>query len=101
MKIFALILSFIILSLSSVPCIDGMKDDISLKTEISNNCNSHQQSDFDHCSPFCSCQCCHNSFYSSNTLIPIIKNELSVNYSNFTPVFYTIDIFDFFIPPKS
>jgi len=59
MKFFAFILSFYVLVLTAMPCIDVHQDNVTHKTEVSQNSqNTHHHSDADNCSPFCTCNCC-------------------------------------------
>jgi len=102
MRKIAYILSFLVLVLTVIPCIDKPKDNILQKSEISQSTNNNNhQSDADHCSPFCTCQCCQSNFFISNfkeansaVLFEISHNEYSSNLQD-------LELFDFFIPPKS
>lgn len=58
MKLFVYLLSFYILVLCAMPCADVPKDNTLQKTELSKSTTGNQQSDFDYCSPFCTCNCC-------------------------------------------
>jgi len=61
MKAFAYILSFYILVLTAIPCIDVPKDNTLRKVELSKAISDKQDKDSDHCSPFCTCLCCASS----------------------------------------
>jgi hypothetical protein len=102
MKYFAYILSFIVIALTVNPCIDGLKDSTLQKSEISHSQdNSNHQNDTDHCSPFCTCQCCQSSFFVSNIKAASPAAELEIRYIEYSPSFQSLEQFDFFIPPKS
>jgi len=58
MKIFAYILSVYILALIATPCIDGHQDNALQKIEQTSTTTDNHSTDGDHCSPFCTCQCC-------------------------------------------
>ncbi len=58
MKIFAYILSFYILVLTAIPCIDIPQDNTLLKIEQSQKATDNHQNESDNCSPFWPCNCC-------------------------------------------
>ncbi|WP_373422834.1 DUF6660 family protein [Halomarinibacterium sedimenti] len=58
MKFLSFILSIYFLALNFSPCEDLSVVSDELKTEISQNTNDGHL-DFDLCSPFCQCHCCH------------------------------------------
>lgn len=100
MKFFVYILSLYILVLIAIPCIDKPVDNTVQKIELSHNDNNHQ-SNSDHCSPFCSCDCC---------VTPVIQLDISIcldcfdytyrEYSEFS-VSYTFSLFAYiWQPPK-
>jgi hypothetical protein len=102
MKYFAFILSFIVLALSANPCIDKPKDNTTQNSEISQSTNNNNhQNDTDHCSPFCTCQCCQTNFYVSNITSLAPSNELGISYIDYSQSFQSLELFDFYIPPKS
>ena len=74
MKIIAIILSVLFLSLSVVPCADAATDfeDGDLIVQQHNDHNASA----DLCSPFCQCQCCHNHImvYSN----PVLEQSVSI-----------------------
>lgn len=43
--------------LTAIPCIDVHSDNLLSKVETQNTSNNHSDSS-DHCSPFCTCDCC-------------------------------------------
>ena len=101
MKLFAYILSFIVLALTAIPCVDVPKDNALQKIELSKDTAGNHQDDFDHCSPFCTCNCCQTNFYVSNIIATPIAVELEMSYNEYFPTFQSIELFDFLIPPKS
>ena len=101
MRIIAFILSFVVLALTAVPCIDKLEENCLQKQEVSQEASHSHQDGLDHCSPFCTCQCCQVSFFvpahiSAVTLVTSINNF--VNISKAPESFY---IFEFYNPPKS
>jgi hypothetical protein len=58
MKILALIFSLIMMALIATPCRDLAEDDIMHKTEAGKTTNNTDQHGTNHCSPFCTCDCC-------------------------------------------
>ncbi|RFS26948.1 hypothetical protein DVR12_03960 [Chitinophaga silvatica] len=69
MRFFIYILSFLILSLSCIPCADSLMDlpkGENIAAQQAGTTNSHHK---DECSPLCICACCGNvsfvSLYSS------------------------------------
>jgi hypothetical protein len=102
MKILAYILCVVVLALSVMPCIDEHSDNTLQKIELTQSTNtSNHQSDTDHCSPFCTCQCCQANFTVSNPLTIFSSTQLGIIYFEYTPGFQSLDLFDFLIPPKS
>ncbi len=67
MKFLAFILSVYILALNFAPCEDTVAIDNDIKIVIVQNIYmDFDHSDYDLCSPFCQCHCCHihaTSFY--------------------------------------
>jgi len=62
MKFLAIILSFYLLLLTAIPCIDAKADNKMQNTELSQEKqDNHHHSDSDNCTPFCSCNCCATS----------------------------------------
>jgi hypothetical protein len=68
MKIFASILSFYLLVLTAIPCIDVPEDNTLHPIEIGSTASHNHQNDIGHCSPFCTCNCCTSPiFYQAYT----------------------------------
>ena len=102
MKLFAYILSFVVLALTAIPCVDVPKDNSVQKTELSNTTSdNNHQSDTDHCSPFCTCQCCQTNFYVSNIAVTFTTDIIEIRYNESSSSFKSLELFDFLIPPKS
>jgi hypothetical protein len=101
MKALAFFLSFYIVLLSGMPCVDVVKYNTSQKVELSQNTTNDHQNDIDHCSPFCTCQCCQANFYVSNTPTLFPSEALGIIYYENHANFQSLDLFDFLIPPKS
>ncbi len=58
MRFLTYILSFYIIVLTAIPCIEHHVNYMQNKVEISQAAASSQDNDTDHCSPFCTCCCC-------------------------------------------
>lgn len=59
LKIFAFILSFLVLALSFIPCADGVfANDANKQTSIIKDSHEQDHDMDDDCSPFCHCSCC-------------------------------------------
>ena len=86
MKIFGFIMTFLVLTLSILPCcnmaniINPGKGKIELTKSLSQPCDEEQ----DECSPFCNCTCCIG--FSMNDIthtifnIPVISNIPGISF---------------------
>jgi len=101
MKFLAIILSIIVLGLSAAPCIDNIKDNTLQNIEMSHNGNNDHQNDTDHCSPFCTCQCCQSTFFISVVVALFHSESFETRYFEYSSIFQNIDLCDILIPPKS
>ena len=102
MKIFAYIVSVIILMLTVNPCIDEHKANAIHNSEISQASNhENHENEADHCSPFCTCQCCQTNFIVSAIPTSPGVAELTIRYIEQSTSFHSLDLIDFYIPPKS
>ena len=75
MKLFVYILSLYILVLSAIPCIDQPEDHSLQKSVISSNTAESHHHDTDHCSPFCTCNCCSSSKIQQQIVIAFNREE--------------------------
>ena len=67
---FVYIISFYIIILNTIPCVDDLGNSCSHKQEISHNSNSNHKGEMqDHCSPFCTCSCCATPILNQISLI--------------------------------
>jgi len=102
MKTFAIILSLYVLALSAIPCIDIHKDMAKSQIEISqNNQDAHNQGDKDHCSPFCTCNCCATSVIILEHLVQL--DSFSFFEKQYFPVsstFFDYSLASIWQPPK-
>lgn len=73
-------LSYIMLLLVTIqvmmPCMDGIcepNEGIELSVSIDEHDHENESGHADHCSPFCTCSCCHSNFLSTggNLELPI------------------------------
>ncbi len=91
MKILPFILSLYILVLTAIPCIDE-PNDISLN-KITHSISGNQQTDIDHCSPFCTCDCCvspiiYKSYMIQFNSYSLYQKQYSTYSSNYNLVHY-------------
>lgn len=85
MKNIAIILSLYLLTLIALPCIDVQKDIAKHQVELSQqNQDEHHHSDADHCSPFCTCNCCATSLIIQEYIVQ--SNSFSYHEKQYFPV---------------
>jgi|APDOM4702015159_1054818.scaffolds.fasta_scaffold123039_1 hypothetical protein len=75
MKIIAYILSFYILVLTAIPCIDIPQDNLLQKIEQGQNTNGNHQNNTDNCSPFWPCSTC---------ITPVISQAYTLQFNYFS-----------------
>ncbi len=80
MKIFALILSFYILALTALPCIDLPEDNNLHGSELGQLPVNQHTNESDECSPFCSCSCCVTPIIYQNCSIEFKCYSFSANH---------------------
>lgn len=68
MKILTLILSIYVLVLTAIPCVDVPKENSMNKYELTNTSSDQHENDTDHCSPFCTCDCCVSPILNNSTI---------------------------------
>ncbi|WP_394342220.1 DUF6660 family protein [Reichenbachiella versicolor] len=80
MKVFSVILSSLILFMIIMPC-DDVPHDHDPDSHLSVSADDHDSEHQDHCSPFCSCHCCHSCFEQASTFclgtLSFFKSTLS------------------------
>ena len=74
MKHLTYILSLYILVLTVIPCIDVHQVGTLQKIEQAGTASNNHSAEKDHCSPFCTCQCCAS---------PIVFNAFAVDFKRF------------------
>ena len=72
MKIVASILSLYILVLTTIPCVDVAAINTFHNSELTQTGTDGHHSDFDRCSPFCSCDCCTS---------PVMQQDYIIRFS--------------------
>ncbi len=84
MKFLGLIMAFLVLALSVMPCADAAATiyDGKAKSEIKNTTDQQAHNDADACSPFCYCACCaslsiNHFIVSFNLISPCVSNPTS------------------------
>ncbi len=86
MKFFALIMAFLVLALSVMPCADTCTayNDGKAKSEITQTTDRQDHNDAEACSPFCHCACCAgfsiNPFIASIIIIPFYASNSSCSF---------------------
>jgi hypothetical protein len=84
LKILSFILSFYILSLAFIPCVDDNFSDITGKHVIVQSAKISHCLDIDQCSPFCVCSCCGTSVLKNSIVsfvpVNIIPSKLNFFY---------------------
>jgi len=101
MKALAVFLSFYLILLCCIPCVDAPGKDTCRKMEMSRHSAGHPQNDADHCSPFCTCQCCQANFCPSAPPEITSTPAVGFNYSENSLDFQSIVLSDFLVPPKA
>jgi len=102
MRIIAFILALYVMVLTVIPCIDVPQDNSKHKTEFSQQKqDSHHHSDTDHCSPFCTCNCCSTSVILQE--IPCctecLVSEVAI-FNIYLPASFSNPSFFIWQPPK-
>ncbi len=103
MKVLAVILSFYLLILTAIPCIDSYYDaNTSCKTELTQqNPDNHHHSDSDNCSPFCTCNCCATSVVFQSQMAQLTCFPFTAKqYFSGTSVFISDPLATIWQPPK-
>ncbi len=101
MKFLAAILSIYVLVLTLLPCVDVPTDNLLHKTELTKASTEKHTDDGDHCSPFCTCQCCaspmvsHFQMFNFQTATILEQRIFSYHNLDYTSPFYSI-----WQPPK-
>lgn len=102
MKYLALMLSFYVLMLNAIPCIDVSVDDCMNKTDLGQGGqDSQHQNDSDHCSPFCTCNCCATSVIFQE--MPVLLKSFSIIEKQYIPLstgFFSDPTDNIWQPPK-
>lgn len=101
MKALTVFLSLYILLLSGMPCDDIVIWHSSEQTSLSQNTADAGHGDADHCSPFCTCQCCQACFQISDPPSFIALFGFGITYNEIKPDFESVILFDFQVPPKA
>ena len=88
MKFFAYILSFYVVILTIMPCIDVNQEHAIQKTELSTNQTDNHHNGSDCCTPFCTCTCCASSIvFQYHTIdfkcYPTEREHFSEYYSSY------------------
>ena len=102
MKYLSGILAIYILVLTAIPCVDGPEDVTSTKVEISQSSSTSHQHDIDHCSPFCTCNCCVTPVTINSAVIKFRIAEIGqFNYPAYHSGFYLSPSGSIWQPPQN
>lgn len=99
-KFFAYILSVYVLVLTAIPCIDEPKDYALHKIELSNTTSDNDENHKDHCSPFCTCDCCVSPIINNSTFQVAITRFSQELISEYTISFISSLFTTIWQPPK-
>jgi hypothetical protein len=80
MKFFATLLSFYVLFLTALPCIDKPDNNFVQKTVISAQHTGNHLQEVDHCSPFCTCNCCSSPKIQQDLVIDFFCKVVMLHY---------------------
>ena len=102
MKFISIILSFYVLMLTAIPCIDAPVHDCMNKTDASQgNQHSHHQNDSDRCSPFCTCNCCATSVIFQDVQVQLsCFSFIEIQYFPLSTGFFSDSLASIWQPPK-
>jgi hypothetical protein len=101
MKLFATILSVYFLVLTAIPCMDEPEDRSVQKSEISPKTSESHHNDIDHCSPFCTCNCCATPVVNHDTIMEFICVKFSeFNFPNYCSRFSNAYFVSIWQPPQ-
>jgi hypothetical protein len=83
MKLIAFILSFYIVVLTLIPCVDIHYNYLNTQIEISDKNHNHDKDHSDNCSPLCTCNCCSVPILLTQTyiiqIVHLITNETVIH----------------------
>jgi hypothetical protein len=102
MKLVAVILSIITLTLSAITCDDESVYAVEQLTSISQSSDQSSDDGFDLCSPFCVCVCCPGVVLESNNQQDDLISEISTKELNtyYSPFFSSSFHTQIFQPPQ-
>jgi len=101
MKHFYFLLAVYFFVLSIAPCHDLPRGGAFNTTEIAHQSTDNQHDDTDHCSPFCTCNCCASPVIQSSEVIDFTCFTYSDTYYNLgIPAFISSIYLSFWQPPK-
>ena len=102
MKFVAIILASLNVLLTALPCDDVNTFNVSQIEFNANHSDNDTESDFDFCTPFCSCNCCSTIVISpnSNQYTSIIEIPFPVLNSRYNALFSSNALSGLFQPPQ-
>ena len=107
MKWFPFILALYFLGLALITCTDGnVIPDLNDGAQVvlvadSHTSHDHQTSDYDGCSPLCTCHCCHIHLSLGDVTEANLIMKYLTSSSSYLNNFQETDHFDFFVPPRA
>lgn len=101
MRLFAIILSIYITALTAIPCFDKPQDNSLVKTEIAPLTTGNHQQEVDHCSPFCTCNCCSSPKIQQEIVLDFNCSRIVPFYfAENTPTFVSATVGAIWQPPR-
>jgi len=101
MKLFAYILSVYILVLTGFPCSEVSEENIWHKSGLSQQIPNDGHDNTDHCSPFCTCDCCTCPVVHTENVIGFAIFPFSQKYISVYSSAYISSLFvSIWQPPK-
>jgi hypothetical protein len=102
MKFFSLILSFYIVLLTAMPCADELPGPIGgAASAVSAHKTDGHHTDTDHCSPFCTCDCCATHVITVNYIVHLECSDfIRFEYSEFSVSYISSSFAAIWQPPE-
>jgi hypothetical protein len=101
MKFLAVILSVYVFLLTTLPCADGLAENLVNKAEAVHHSSAGQHHACDHCSPFCTCDCCASPVIAQANFVNFESSSISEKFITvYTSDYHSSSHFFIWHPPK-
>lgn len=101
MRFFTVIFSLYVCYLIALPCIDKHDENDIHVHELSQNNENDSDNHTNHCSPFCTCDCCVSPVLNNFIVVNFSKQQYSsTNHSTYTSSFNSSHFASIWQPPK-